>query len=96
MIRKPIARLVSILLAVSSAACAQGNGTSGGSSGVGEGSALAASGATAAGTPCPAVVTADSSNCRWEVDRRTREAMLVCVVGAQTFRVDSSGVGEGR
>jgi hypothetical protein len=44
---------------------------------------------------CPAEVAADSTSCRWEVDRSTGERKLRCRVGDQTFRVDTSGVGEG-
>lgn len=95
MTQKQIGRVVSVVLAVTAAACSAGDGTAGASSGVGEGSAFAKS-ASASTSQCPTEISADSTNCRWEVDRATREKTLVCVVGTLTFRVDSSGVGEGR
>lgn len=45
---------------------------------------------------CPATVEASASSpCVWKLDASTRERRLECTVGGQTFRVDTSGVGEG-
>ena len=50
---------------------------------------------TPASAGCPREVAGDSATCKWEADRSTGEKRLRCTVGDQTFRVDTSGVGEG-
>lgn len=48
------------------------------------------------GAPCPETVTLDKAACQWVIVAGLRSyRVLQCRSGGQTFRADTTGVGEG-
>jgi hypothetical protein len=102
MTRKFIHGSISMVLALSVAACADTNraetDTTGGTSFVSRAGTTTGgtSAAITTAAACPPTLTVDPRNCQWRLDRTTRKWALVCTVGSQTVLVDTSGLARAR